>query len=453
MSNQVQYVFTKLQNSPNGQPVEQQGVGVIDKEGHLSFELLSPKVTERDPENKSGFFRQIELFVNNQLKKIKVDTSLSPTEFLKKINFGKLYAGFDKAIEKQIQKEKDFWQNVRMLDEYYAITQMMSRFTPIGIEAMLTGKKYPFATSIHDFLRGVDRKEIQDAINALPADKRKDLLKFAQERNFDIPHQTWKEHGRQKALDSKGFETRNDDLVQFSRKNLFNSEMRLAVSALIDLLKYEYYKKTNNMDVFFTKQEYAKINSMSDIDIAKAYGTGATQFFENALVIMQRIEKITQEKRDITPFMKKLLERSKPEYYSNQDIIRLFYNTIKNNHNKFKKNRYIDYFMAYLHNAARSKDLKTQIADTFGLEGRFSSAMDYREKRKKKEEKLIKAAERIKSGNVRSGVVIADDIARLYNEYEVAPVDKKKTVKKLQAKKPLSKAQQQIVDRYATNKR
>ena len=109
--------------------------------------------------------------------------------------------------------------------------------------------------------------------------------------------------------------------------------------------------------------------------------------------------------------------------------------------------------MAYLHNAARSKDLKTQIADTFGLEGRFSSAMDYREKRKKKEEKLIKAAERIKSGNVRSGVVIADDIARLYNEYEVAPVDKKKTVKKLQAKKPLSKAQQQIVDRYATNKR
>lgn len=453
MTDQIRYVFTKRQNCPYGQPAEQQGVGVIDKEGHLSFELLSPEITGRDPENKSGFFRQIELFVNKQLKKIKVDASLSPTEFLKKIRFDKLYANFDKTVEKQIQKEKDYWQNVRILDAYYDITQTMSRFTPVGIEAMLTGKKYPFATSIHDFLRGVDRTEIQDAINALPADKRKDLLKFAQEGNFDIPHQTWREHGWQKIHESDGFETRAVDLVQFSRKNLFNSEMRLAVSALIDRLKYEYYKKTNNMDVFFTKQEYAKINSMSDIDIAKTYGTGATQFFENALVIMQRIEKITQEKRDITPFMKKLLERSKPEYYSNQDIIRLFYNSIKNNHNKFKKNRYVDYFMAYLHNAARSKDLKTQIADTFGLEGRFSSAMDYREKRKKKEEKLIKAAERIKSGNARSGVVIADDIARFYNEYEVAPVDKKKTVKKLQAKKPLSKTQQQIVDKYATNKR
>ena len=453
MTDQIRYVFTKLQNCPYGQPAEQQGVGVIDKEGHLSFELLSPKITGRDPENKSGLFRQIELFVNKQLKKIKVDASLSPTEFLKKINFGKLYSGFDKAVEKQIQKEKDYWQNARILDAYYDITQTMSRFTPVGIEAMLTGKKYPFATSIHDFLRGVDRTEIQDAINALPADKRKDLLKFAQEGNFDIPHQTWREHGWQKIHESDGFETRAVDLVQFSRKNLFNSEMRLAVSALIDRLKYEYYKKTNNMDVFFTKQEYAKINSMSDIDIAKTYGTGATQFFENALVIMQRIEKITQEKRDITPFMKKLLERSKPEYYCNQDIIRLFYNTIKNNHNKFKKNRYVDYFMAYLHNAARSKDLKTQIADTFGLEGRFSSAMDYREKRKKKEEKLIKAAERIKSGNVRSGVVIADDIARFYNEYGVAPVDKDETVKNLHAKKPLSKAQQQIVKRYTTNKR
>ncbi len=454
MTDQIRYVFTKLQNCPYGQPVEQQGVGVIDKEGHQSFELLSPKLTGRDPENKSGFFRQIELFVNNQLKKIKVDASLSPTEFLKKIRFDKLYANFDKTVEKQIQKEKDYWQNVRIMDAYYDITQTMSRFTPVGIEAMLTGKKYPLATSIHDFLRGVDRTEIQDAINALPADKRKDLLKFAQEGNFDIPHQTWREHGWQKIHNSNAYETRAVDLVEFSRKNLFNSEMRLAVSALMDRLKYEYYKKTNNMEVFFTKQEYAKINSMSDIDIAKTYGTWATQFFENALVIMQRIEKIAQEKRDITPFMKELYDISYPhrEYYCNQDIIRLFYNTLKNNYNKFKKNRYVDYFMTKLHDAARSKYLKTQIADTFGLNGRFSY-WEKREKRQKKEEKLLKAAERIKSGMARSGVVIADDIARLYNEYEVVPVDKKKTVKKLQTKKPLSKAQQQIVDRYATNKR
>lgn len=456
MTDQIRYVFTKLQTCPYGQPVEQQGVGVIDKEGHqyLTF-FLSPEHIKRDPENKSGFFRQIELFVNKQLKKIKVDASLSPTEFLKKIRFDKLYANFDKTVEKQIQKEKDYWQNARIMDAYYDITQTMSRFTPVGIEAMLTGKKYPLATSIHDFLRGVDRTEIQDAINALPADKRKELLKFAKEQNFDIPHQTWREHGWQKIHNSNAYETRAVDLVEFSRKNLFNSEMRLAVSALIDRLKYEYYKKTNNMEVFFTKQEYAKINSMSDIDVAKTYGTWATQFFENALVIMQRIEKIAQEKRDITPFMKELYDISYPhrEYYCNQDIIRLFYNTLKNNYNKFKKNRYVDYFMGYLHDAARNKDLKTQIADTFGLEGSFSRAMNYREKLKKKEEKLIKAAERIKSGNVRSGVVIADDIARLYNEYDVVPVDKKKTVKKIQAKKSLSKAQQQIVDRYATNKR
>ena len=70
-----------------------------------------------------------------------------------------------------------------------------------------------------------------------------------------------------------------------------------------------------------------------------------------------------------------------------------------------------------------------------------------------KRKNLADAADRIKSGNARSGVVIADDIARLYNEYGVAPVDKKKTVQKLQAKKPLNKAQQQIVKRYTTNKR
>ena len=168
---------------------------------------------------------------------------------------------------------------------------------------------------------------------------------------------------------------------------------------------------------------------------------------------MQRIEKIAQEKRDITPFMKRLIEKGNPEYYSNQDIIRLFFNSIKNNYNKFKKNRYVDYFMGYLYDAARNKDLKTQIAETFGLKDRYNGVISHREKRKKKEEKLIKAAERIKSGGARSGVVIADNIARLYNEYDVASVDRDKTVEKIKAKKSLSKAQQQIVDRYATNKR
>lgn len=453
MTDQIRYVFTKLQNSPDGHPVEQQGVGVINDTGYMHFALLSPTRMQRDPENRNGFFRQVELFVNENLKKIKVDTSLSPTEFLKKIRFDKLYANFDKTVEKQIQKEKDFWQNVRVLDNYYAITQKMSRFTPVGIEAMLTGKKYPLATSIHDFFRGMDRKDMQDAINALPTDKRKELLKFAKEQNFDIPHQNWKEHGYKKTIANGEFEKRDNDFAEFSRKNLFNSEMRLAVSALIDRLKYEYYKKTNNMDVFFTKQEYAEINRMSDIDIVNIYGAGATQFFENALVIMQRIEKIAQEKRDITPFMKRLIEKDNPEYYSNQDIIRLFFNSIKNNYNKFKKNRYVDYFMGYLYDAARNKDLKTQIAETFGLKDRYNGVISHREKRKKKEEKLIKAAERIKSGGARSGVVIADNIARLYNEYDVASVDRDKTVEKIKAKKSLSKAQQQIVDRYATNKR
>ena len=46
-----------------------------------------------------------------------------------------------------------------------------------------------------------------------------------------------------------------------------------------------------------------------------------------------------------------------------------------------------------------------------------------------------------------------NNIARLYNEYDVASVDRDKTVEKIKAKKSLSKAQQQIVDRYATNKR
>lgn len=84
MTDQIRYVFTKLQNSPDGHPVEQQGVGVINDTGYMHFALLSPTRMQRDPENRNGFFRQVELFVNENLKKIKVDTSLSPTEFLKK---------------------------------------------------------------------------------------------------------------------------------------------------------------------------------------------------------------------------------------------------------------------------------------------------------------------------------------------------------------------------------
>lgn len=445
----MRYTFTKRRAYFGNNEGELVGISVTD--GNQHYDFFESTINDVDRQNQSNLFANIDKFVDDNLKTIKIDTNMAPAKMRHKLDFPHLYKSTDAKIEKYFQEIADFWKKQHIANDYYNIAQKMSNFTPVGVEAMLTGMKYPRWTAVFDFLRFVDRENIQDAINALPKEKRTEMLKFAKEHNFNISHSEWRAHGRKQS--NREFKNNPED-NDFTKKNFYNIVMRAAVTVLADRLKWEYYKKTKNFEIFFDKADQTALNALSDEQIAKIYGAGAVQYFENALVIKQRIEKIIAEKRDISPFLKQL--RMNIDYY-NQDIITLLYDSVKHNYSKFSKSKDVVNFVRALHEVTKDPTVKKNMQETFGLKNCYevfpSPKQDIKKTKVEKRKNLANAADRIKSGNARSGVVIADDIARLYNEYGVAPVDKQKTVNKLQAKKPLSKAQQQIVKRYTTNKR
>ena len=67
--------------------------------------------------------------------------------------------------------------------------------------------------------------------------------------------------------------------------------------------------------------------------------------------------------------------------------------------------------------------------------------------KKERHAKLKQAAERIQSGKVVSGTVVADKIADLYIKYGVKPVDNKETAKMIHATKTPSRAQKKIFEK------
>lgn len=446
----MRYTFTKRRAYYGNNEGELAGIMVTDGNQHHDF--LEHTIHGVDRQNESNLFASIDKFVDDNLKTIKIDTNMPPAKMRHKLDFPQLYKSTDAKIAKYFQEIADYWKRQHIATDYENITQEMSHFTPVGVEAMLTGKKYPRWTAVFDFFRLVDRENIQNAINTLPKEKRNEMLKFAKEHNFNVSHSDWRTHGRNQS--DEEFRKNNPEHSDFTEKNFYNIIMRAAVTVLSDRLKWEYYKKTNDFDVFFDKADQKALNAMSDEQLAKTFGTGAVQYFENALVIKQRIQKIIAEKRDIAPFLEKL--RMNLDYY-NQDVIKLLYDSVKNDYSKFSKSKAVVDFVRALYEVTKDPNMKKNMQETFGIKNAYevfkSSKQDIIAQKAEKHRKLTKAAERIKSGNARSGVVIADDIAKLYNEYQVVPVDKKKTVKKLHAKKPLSKAQQHIVDKYATNKR
>lgn len=445
----MRYTFTKRLVWYGNNEGELAGISVTDGKQHHDF--FESTVHTVDRQNQSNLFASINKFVDDNLKTMKIDTNMAPAKMRHKLDFPHLYKSTDAKIEKYFQEIADFWKKQHIADDYYNITQKMSNFTPVGVEAMLTGMKYPRWTAVFDFFRFVDRENIQNAINALPKEKREEMLKFAKEHNFNISHSDWRAHGRKQ---SKQASQNDPEYSDFTKKNFNNIIMRAAVTVLADRLKWEYYKKTKNFEIFFDKADQTALNALSDEQLAKIYGPGAVQYFENALVVKQRIEKIIAEKRDISPFLKQL--RMNTAYY-NQDIIKLLYDSVKHNYSKFSKSKDVVNFVRALYEVTKDPAMKKNMRETFGLKNVYevfpSPKQDIKKTKVEKRKNLADAADRIRSGGARSGVVIADDIARLYDEYGLAPVDRQKTVEKLQAKKPLNKAQQQIVKRYATNKR
>jgi hypothetical protein len=454
MPDNLKYTFTKY-SQPKYYDIgkerlqinrEYVGIRVADDQDKIIF--YEPDAGKEDFTNQHNLLAEVDSFVEKHLRQIKIDPELLPIEIRKSINYTKLFSRIDKKMEQHIQDIRNHEKLMTDFGHYYNLMQKMSKFTPVGIEAMLTGKKYPRATAIHDFFRGVDRREVEDRIKKLPKEIRELMLEFAKQHNFDTSHKNWITEA-EKQFDIAA--EKEPHTKKYQEENLYNVVMRAKIGVLIDRLKWKYFKKTNNIEIFFNGTEQAKLNAMSDEYLAQQFGAGATQFFENALAIKQRIEIIIQKKRDITPFMATLNKTRDLNYY-NQDIIKLLYTTIKSHYSKFNKNNEVLRFVRALHEVAEDAKLKQEMRDTFGFKKGYEIYVSQEKKlsdvKKERHAKLKQAAERIKSGKVVSEVIIADKMADLYIKYGVKPVDKDKTVQKIHATKTPSRTQKKILERY-----
>lgn len=454
MADNLKYTFTKhtqptyydIENERILSAREYVGIRIDDDNDKVVF--YESDGGKEDLKNQHNLLAEVDSFVEKHLKQIKINPELSPSEIRKKIDYVKLFSRIDKKMKQHLQDIQNHDKLMYNFGFYHNLMQKMYNFTPVGIEAMLTGKKYPRATAIHDFFRGVDRQEIEEGIKNLPKEFRELMLEFAKQHNFSASRKNWiNEADKQyRIADKKAPHT-----GEYEDENMYNVLMRAKIAVLIDRLKWKYFKKTKNIEIFFNKEEQAKLNAMSDEELVKQFGAGTTQFFESAFAIKQRIEKIIADERDITPFMQTLNKTKNLSYY-NQDIIKLLYATIKTKYNKFNKNKEVLRFVHALHEVAEDAKLKQEMRDTFGFKKGYevyvSNDRNMADTKKERHAKLKQAAERIQSGKVVNGAVVADKIADLYIKYGVKPVDNKETAKMIHATKTPSRAQKKIFEKY-----
>ena len=334
------------------------------------------------------------------------------------------------------------------VNRYKYIIDELCYFLPQGVMAIVSGKKYPATAILHDFARGVDRKKIIKEIEALPFYLQKRLRKFCTENNF-----MWDKDITYKEYITILKEEKNKFRGSLTKKECDEFVAYIADELLRDAAKYEYFKKTGNKDIFFSKMQQMSIDSMTDKELAETYAPTSKQRFDSALVIKERIEKLIKENnfKKIQEFIGDVHHHSISSFV-NPAITRMMFNTLKPHFNKFKQSDKIKRYLAGMLDRSRDAKLEQEISETFQVNIRqWANEKTTKEKIKENKERikksLVNAAKRISSGDTVSDTVILEKISNLEKKYGViaGPETFNKTK---QAQQP-TKAQLEILKRFS----
>ena len=466
MPQAVKYFFSKSKFYNNNTTTPVETVGVVYQYGGWSFssQPSQDQGVARDEFNQRNILHDVREYVSRNVTKIKFPRGASVDQALdiidKNIGDKKTKAKIDQAVRDYASVYDAWHARMEFYEAYRIVLNQLPYFTPQGIRAMVMGEKYPFSAAAHDFARGVDRKEIQKSINVLPPYLRRQLRGFCERYNYVITDDIIR--------DSQEFIPMAMDRLM-PRRSVSVDQLigRTADEFLRDAAKYEYFKKTGDMDIFFSKFQQMEIDSLPDNELAAKYAAASGQRFEDALVIKGRIEKLASENKDMSEFIAAVYKYSVhyTSSYCNPEIARLMFNTLKPYynkfksskavtkygglshelkpyHNKFKSSKAVTQYMGLFHERVLDAKLRRDISETFGIKPE-----SVKEKKERIKSSLRDAATRISSGDVSSDLVVVDEIEGLRNRYGV--IAGPETFDKTKKLHTPTKTQQEIVKRFS----
>lgn len=360
---------------------------------------------------------------------------------------------FDKKVERLFNDQYKEYHN---LDQHYFIEHIISRLglkSMGAIKAVLFDQKQKFADKMNDFANGgaiskEDREIITNCFNRLDEGNKQELKSLLEKNDFDIDGNLDEFLNFKRALYKKSELSRpRPDRVMKPNEAI----ARAGVDLLRDEMQYKYFKQTGNAGIFFSDKEKEQIKDMSNDEILNKHANFAWQYHRDAYIIGERMKEFGKDATGLGVFVSKLNERPYKLVMKNQDIIRMYFDILKTNFNKFniQESKELTRFAASLATYSNDPRIKQQIRDTFGVKPFVYDPYQKNQDTYKKEQtkkRLEKAAERIEKGDYISGAVIANEMADIESKYAVKPT--KETTKKIKSNHGLSEAQKKILQRY-----
>lgn len=396
--------------------------------------------------------------INALVKSVSFEKNMSPKEANAEID--ELLSetqthDFDKKVEKLFG---DQYKQYHILDQHYLVQNIIPRLrvaTKGAIKDILSIQKQKPVDKMMDFVKGgaiskEDREVIIDCFNKLDEKNKEELLSVLEKIDFDIYGNLDEINSFENAIYKKSESVRPhpDRVIKPTE-----AVARAAVDLLRDALQYKYFKQTGNAEIFFSDKEKQQIKNMSNDEILNKHAQFAWQYHRDAYVIGERIKDFGNDATALGVFVSKFNDRDIYGHVimKNQDIIKMYFDILKTNFNKFniQESQELTRFAASLATYSNDPRIKQQIRDTFGIKtyvyDPYQKSQDtYKKEQTKK--RLKNAAKRIEQGDNVSGVVIANEIAEIESEYAVKPTPK--TTKTIKAKHKLSETQKEILARY-----
>lgn len=382
--------------------------------GRHAYSYDQSRGTARDYQNRANDLGLAEEYIAEKLAQVSFRADETPVaaheKISKFIDSKNQYAEFDASIAADINAREDYHVRLENAEYYKQALLALTKFEPAGVQAILTGTKYPFSMAAHDFARGISHRQIKQDIAKLSSPVKKRLREFAAQRNYILSDEACNTEARD-YIDTVG---RSYPLINHSPERVEYIIARAVDDMLRDALEYKYYKRTGNMAIFVGPYGQRTADSLSDTELLDVVGWNAMQNYGSALQVIRRMNQIIAAERDITPFMTEL-NKTLGDGYANQEIIRMMFETLSPHYNKFKHNKKVTEFIGRLRFYVKDARLAQHMAETFGLKEAPKPNKD------KARAKLLAAADRIVSGDNVSGVVVIDRELQLVRDFAVEP--------------------------------
>lgn len=403
----IRLFFSKSYNIPDGtfeaEHIDVQATGLAgqtlySKDGHY-------RGTPRDYKNSHNMLSQIEVLLATAVNRFNWPKDMSLKSVIdaiqKYVDPKHEYDIIDKKIAKDISQAADRSQDIADLNEYrYVIQQLRNEKNPETLKNVLTGKN-TISTKIHNFFVGPHF--ISKDLTKLTPHYKKQLLAFVRQHDFAPSVQI-----------INAEISRIDQIIQDSFRShktsvQYDSAVECCINALlVDALYNEYYKRTGDNSIFFSPLRKKEMQFASDADLISQHGKFASQYYQDAIMINERIK--TKDLETLPEFLANLEPVSSYYWnYFNQDILKMYVDTIHDKGvNKYKMPAAVKKFLERLGYFSKNPAVTKKINQMLGKKmtrDQMDAAKGIIKAR------LSKRAKELQNGKTVAGAIVANEMA------------------------------------------